>query len=89
MVKKSQTPAGPVPRHHGLGQVAWIVWAGCYGCLRWFGLAAVLICKLTRMDFLTIRDGDLICQRIARPTAKPAYPASFFTQITIGSNNDE
>ena len=71
MVKKSETPGGTVPRHLSLGQGAWVVLTGRCGCLRWVerlgaGLAAVtvnravLIWKLTQVDFLTIRAHSLL-----------------------------
>ena len=66
MVKKSETPAGTVPRHLSLGQGAWVVFTMRCGCLRWVeqlgaGLAAVAVnpvffWELARMGFLTIRD---------------------------------
>jgi hypothetical protein len=59
MVKKSQTPAGTVPHHDGLGQGAWGVLTGrCSGWLRWIeqlGFWVALIWKLAQMDILTIR----------------------------------
>ena len=66
--QKFERPAGTVPRHHGLGQGAWLVLTGRCGCPRWVqllgaGLAVVavdteaLIWELVWMDFLTLR-GD-------------------------------
>ena len=65
----------------GLGRVC--LGGGCVGG------RVVLTWEFARIDIFTIRGGDLISQPSARPTAKPAYPGSFFIQMTIGSNNEE